>query len=109
MDNNQIIFYSTPDGNIKVEVIFDEDTFWLTQKAMAKLFGVEVPGISKHLSRIFESGELQEESTVSILERVQKEGKRDVKREVEYYRILQDQTYESDFDREIKKIKKQKT
>jgi hypothetical protein len=87
MDDNQIIFYSTPDGNIKVEVIFDEDTFWLTQKAMAKLFGIEVPGISKHLSRIFETGELQEESTISILETVQKEGKRDVRRKVEYYRI----------------------
>jgi hypothetical protein len=87
MDNNQVIFYNTPKGNIIVEVIFDEDTFWLTQKAMAKLFGVEVPGINKHLSRIFETGELKKESTISILETVQKEGERDVRRKIDYYRI----------------------
>ena len=87
MDNNQIIFYNTPEGNIRVEVVFENDTFWLTQKAMANLFGIEVPGISKHLTNIFESGELQKNSTVSILETVQKEGKRDVKRKVEYFRI----------------------
>ena len=56
MENNQIIFYSTPQGNVKVEVVFEEESFWLTQKAMAELFGVEVPGVSKHLTNIYETG-----------------------------------------------------
>jgi hypothetical protein len=87
MKSNQIIFYSTPQGKIKVEVIFKEETFWLTQKAMAMLFGVEVPGISKHLSKIYETNELQKEATISILETVQPEGSRIIKRKVEYYRL----------------------
>ena len=87
MKSNQIIFYSTPLGKIKVEVIFKEETFWLTQKAMAMLFGVEVPGISKHLSKIYETNELQKEATISILETVQQEGSRNIKRKVEYYRL----------------------
>ena len=53
--NNDIIFYTTPAGNVKIEVVFNNETFWLTQKAMAELFGVKVPAISKHLTNIFET------------------------------------------------------
>ena len=53
-----------------------DETVWLTQKAIAELFRVKIPAISKHLSNIFESGELQKEATLSILETVQKEGNR---------------------------------
>jgi hypothetical protein len=60
---------------INVEVFLKDETVWLTQKAMAELFGVKIPAISKHLSNIFESGELQKEATFSILETVQIEGK----------------------------------
>lgn len=87
MENNQLIFYSTPQGNVKVEVFYQGETFWLTQKAMAALFGVAVPAISKHLNNIYETKELQKEATVSILETVQNEGGRNVKRNVEYFRI----------------------
>jgi hypothetical protein len=90
MENNkssEIIIYSTPKGNISVEVIFNNETFWLTQKKIAELFGVEVPAISKHLTNIYESGELNEDSTVSILETVQKEGRRNVIRKIEYYNL----------------------
>ena len=80
-----IILYSTPQGNVNVEVVFNNETFWLTQKAMAQLFAVEVPAISKHLSNIYETYELQKEATISVLETVQKEGNRSVKRSVEYY------------------------
>lgn len=66
--NNDIIFYTTPTGNVKIEVVFNNDTFWLTQKAMAELFGVKVPAISKHLTNIFETNELEENSVISILE-----------------------------------------
>lgn len=66
--NQDIIFYTTATGNVKIEVIFNDDTFWLTQKMMAALFGVKVPSISKHLSNIFETNELEENSVISILE-----------------------------------------
>jgi hypothetical protein len=74
------LLYSVPEGNIKVEVILNEETVWLSQKSIAHLFGVQVPAISKHLKNIFESGELDKDSTISILETVQEEGERNVKR-----------------------------
>lgn len=77
--HNDIIFYSTPTSDVKIEVIFNEETFWLTQKRMAELFGVEVPAINKHLSNIYETGELDKKATISILETVQKEGSSMVK------------------------------
>jgi hypothetical protein len=91
MDHNpqhsDIIFYNTPTGDVKIEVIFNDETFWLTQKRMAELFGVEVPAINKHLSNIYETGELDEKATISILETVQQEGTRMVKRNVEFYNL----------------------
>lgn len=70
------LLYSAPEGNIKVEVILNDETVWLSQKSIAYLFGVQVPAISKHLKNIFESGELDKNSTISILETVQEEGER---------------------------------
>lgn len=70
------LLYSAPEGNIKVEVILNDETVWLSQKSIAYLFGVQVPAISKHLKNIFESGELDKDSTISILETVQEEGER---------------------------------
>ncbi len=81
--NNEIIFYSTPDGDKKVEVLFQDENFWLTQKAIARLFGVEVPAISKHLKSIYETGELVQEATVSILETVRLQGHCSVKHKQE--------------------------
>ena len=89
-DNPQqsdIIFYNTPTGDVKIEVVFNDETFWLTQKRMAELFGVEVPAINKHLSNIYETGELNKTATISILETVQQEGNRKVKRNVEFYNL----------------------
>jgi hypothetical protein len=76
-DNNSsdIILYSSPDGNVRVEVIYSGETFWLTQKRMAELFGVEIPAISKHLKNIFETGELQESSVISKMETTAADGK----------------------------------
>ncbi len=84
---NKIILYSNESGNVNITVTYLKDTFWLTQKAIADLFGVEVPAISKHLANIYETGELQQQATVSILETVQQEGKRNVKRKVEFYNL----------------------
>ncbi len=72
---NDIVFYNTPAGDVRVEVIFNDETFWLTQKTMAELFGVKVPAISKHLSNIFETNELVENSVISILETTAADGK----------------------------------
>ena len=66
-----------------VEVYYKDETLWCTQKAMAALFDVGVPAISKHLANIFETGELKEEATISKMETVQQEGNRTVKRSVD--------------------------
>ncbi len=84
---SDIIFYQSPAGVVRVEVRFENDTFWLTQKAMAELFGVNKTAISKHLTNIFETQELDPKSTVSILETVQEEGTRSVTRHLEFYNL----------------------
>ena len=83
----EFFLYTAPNGDVKVEVLLNNETIWLTQKRMAELFGVGVPAISKHLENIYESNELQREGTISILETVQKEGPREVKRKLEYYNL----------------------
>ena len=70
----EFLLYTAPNGAIKVEVLLSGETLWLTQKRMAELFGVGVPAISKHLKNIFESGELQEELVISILETTTEHG-----------------------------------
>ncbi len=72
---NEIIFYKTPSGEQRIEVVYQDENFWMTQKALAELFGVKVPAISKHLKNIFESRELLENSVVSILETTAADGK----------------------------------
>ena len=84
MQTKNILLFNPIGKNAKVSVFFQDGTFWLTQKAMAELFGVNVPAVSKHLKNIFETGELELASTVSILETVQKEGKREVSRSKEF-------------------------
>ena len=83
----EFLLYTAPNGAIKVEVLLNNEALWLTQKRMAELFGVGVPAISKHLENIFESNELQQEATISILETVQQEGDRTVRRKLEYYNL----------------------
>ncbi|MNK17817.1 hypothetical protein D3C87_360140 [compost metagenome] len=83
----QFLIYDLPNNQVKVDVFVQDETLWLTQKAMAALFDVNVPAISKHLSNIFEENELNPEATISILETVQQEGNRNVKRNVEYYNL----------------------
>lgn len=74
-NTSDIILYSSPDGDVRVEVIYSGETFWLTQKRMAELFGVEIPAISKHLKNIFETGELQESTVISKMETTAADGK----------------------------------
>ena len=81
------ILYSSPEEDVKVMTLVKDETIWLTQKAMAELFDVNVPGISKHLKNIYDEGELRESATVSIVETVQNENGRSVKRNVSFYNL----------------------
>jgi len=72
---SEIIFYRGDDGNVKIEVFYHDETFWMTQKKIAELFGVQRPAITKHLKNIFESGELIPDSVSSILEHTAEDGK----------------------------------
>lgn len=84
---SQIILYTAADGKVTADVFFEKETFWLTQRTMAELFGISVPSISRHLKNIYESKELGLESTVSKIETVQMEGERQVAREIEVYNL----------------------
>ncbi|MEN9997056.1 MAG: hypothetical protein RI922_46 [Bacteroidota bacterium] len=87
MEKFEILFYSTPEENANIEVFYEFETFWLSQKKMAELFNVEVNTINYHLKEIFKSGELVEEATIRKFRIVQKEGSRDVSRDVEFYNL----------------------
>lgn len=82
-----IIFYTTPDGAARIEVFFQDETFWLTMNRMADLFGTTKQAISYHLQRIYETNELQREATVKEILTVQVEGGREVSRKLEYYNL----------------------
>ena len=84
---SKIIFYQNQDSNVVINVTYFEDNFWLTQRLIAQLFGVEVPAINKHLNNIFEENELDKETTISKMEIVQQEGNRQVRRQVEFYNL----------------------
>lgn len=83
----QFLIYSTPEENVSVNAVIQDETIWLTQKAMAELFGVNVPAISKHLTNIYEEEELRQDSTISKMEIVQNEGGRQVLRETSFYNL----------------------
>ena len=87
IQTNNIVFYQTENADVVVNVVYKDETFWLSQKAMAALFDVNTQAITKHLSNIYEEQELVKDSTCSILEQVQKEGNRNVKRSVEFYNL----------------------
>ena len=70
----EFLLYTAPSGEVKVEVLLNNETLWLTQERMAQLFGVQRPAISKHLKNIFDSGELQEQVVCSILEHTTEHG-----------------------------------
>jgi len=87
--NNEVLFrlYDLPNEEGKVQVVIKEETIWCTQKAMAQLFDVNLPAISKHLKNIFEEGELEVNSTISKMEIVQTEGERNIKRSIVFYNL----------------------
>lgn len=84
---SDFLFYTSPDGEVRVEVFFEDETIWLTQKRMAELFGVEPNTITYHLGEIFQSGELTEVSTTRKIRAVQMEGTRQVRRDTNFYNL----------------------
>ena len=86
-NENKIVLYASDEGKVYVSVLFKDETFWITQKAMGELFDVQKAAISRHLKNIYETGELEKNSTVSILETVQNEGGRKIKRDIELYNL----------------------
>ena len=88
MEEVKFLLYSYLEDDVNVGVIVKNDTLWLTQKSMAELFGVGVPAISKHLKKIYESEELEKNTTISKMETVVNRGfKGELKEEVEYYNL----------------------
>ena len=88
MEEVKFLLYSYLEDDVNVGVIIKNDTLWLTQKSMAELFGVGVPAISKHLKKIYESEELEKNTTISKMETVVNRGfKGELKEELEYYNL----------------------
>ena len=82
---SNIVVYN--DGELELKVSVNEETIWLTQKQIAEIFEVNIPAISKHIKNIYKDNELNQFSTVSILEIVQNEGNREVLRNIEHYNL----------------------
>lgn len=84
---SEVVLYQSEDKQIQIEVQFDRETVWLTQKQMAKLFGKNIMTINEHIKNTYQEGELDESPTIRKFLIVQKEGKRSVKREVLQYNL----------------------
>jgi hypothetical protein len=84
---NDILLYTSPNGVVKIEVIYEGETFWLSQKKIAQLFGVESNTITYHLKEIYQSGELEAYPTARKFRVVQREGSRDVTRQIDFYNL----------------------
>jgi len=85
--SSEIILYNSAEETIRVEVMYSAETFWLSQRRMAELFNVDVRTINEHLQNIFQTAELQEDRTIRKFRIVQKEGQRDISRDVEFYNL----------------------
>jgi hypothetical protein len=83
----QFLMYNTPEENVSVNAVVKDETIWLTQKAMAELFGCTTDNISIHLKNIYADGELDESSTTEEFSVVQQEGSRKVKRKIKFYNL----------------------
>ena len=111
--NNELkyLIYNTPEEGVSVNAIIKDETIWLTQKAMAELFDVGIPGISKHLKNIFQEGELMEEVVISILETTTEHGaiskkQAEAKAKAEYEEFNKTQKIISDFEKGLKSLSK---
>jgi len=87
MENTKIIIYQSEDGKTKIQTTLENETLWLTQKNIAEVFNVTVATINEHIKNIYDDRELEENSTIRNFLIVQKEGKREVKRDTKHYNL----------------------
>jgi hypothetical protein len=83
----QFAFYTSPEGTVKIDVLIQDETVWLTQRKMADLFGVSVSAINQHLQNVYETAEIKDFSTIKKFLIVQNEGDRAIEREVNFYNL----------------------
>lgn len=86
-NTGKILIYQNEKGDTRIDVYFESDTIWMTQKAMCELYQVAKSSVSEHISNIFKDGELEPEATVRKFRTVQIEGTRQVNRERDYYNL----------------------
>ena len=85
--DTQLLIYQAENGETKLEVRLEDETVWLTQKLMAELFQVTIPTINEHIKNIYNEAELGSEATIRKFRIVQKEGKREVSRAIDFYNL----------------------
>ena len=83
--SGEIILYRSSESSLRIEVTYEDESFWLPQRKIADLFGVDVRTVNEHLKNIYASGELKPEATIRKIRIVQREGNRDVAREIDFY------------------------
>lgn len=83
----ELILYRTADDAVRVEVLYEGETFWLDQRRLAELFGVDVRTVNEHLRNIYDSGELSEAATLRKIRIVRTEGTREVARDITFYNL----------------------
>jgi len=86
-DNQDIVFYSDEEGNFNVEVLIKDEDVWLNTKMLSQLFKIDRSGVIKHISDIYNDEELNRNSTYAKIAQVQKEGNREVHRNIQYYNL----------------------
>ena len=86
-NEKNILFYNDENGNIKIEVLLENEDVWLNTEALSTLFNIDRSGIVKHINNIYKEEELEEKSTCAKIAQVQKEGNRNVKRVYPYYNL----------------------
>lgn len=86
-DNQDIVFYNDEEGNFNVEVLIKDEDVWLNTKMLSQLFKIDRSGIIKHISDIYNAEELNRNSTYAKIAQVQKEGNREVTRNIDYYNL----------------------
>jgi hypothetical protein len=87
LPRGEVLVYEDPDGRVRVDVRLEHETVWLSLTQMAELFGRDKSVISRHLRNVFQSGELERQATVAKSATVQREGGREVIREIEYFNL----------------------
>jgi hypothetical protein len=87
INNSELLFYQTSDGQTKIDVRLEDETVWLNQYQLETLFQTDRTSIVKHIRNIYESGELKEKSTCAKIAQVQQEGNRKVNRSIYYYNL----------------------